>query len=96
MRLCDFTRILSNCTDTIQALLPEIDYSSEMTKFALGIFGFGLLNWLLCYIFVGCLNYAAAQQVFRIRQLFLRSVLRQDVGWYDTHQTGDFPARMTG
>ncbi len=34
-------------------------------------------------------------KVFRIRGLFLQSILRQDIGWYDTNQTGDFASKMT-
>ena len=32
--------------------------------------------------------------MFRIRTLFLKAVLRQDIGWYDTHPTGSFASRM--
>ena len=48
----------------------------------------------MAYIFVTCLNHAAECQVHRIRGLFFKSVLRQDIGWYDTHQTGDFAVKM--
>ena len=34
-------------------------------------------------------------QVFRIRNLFLKSVLRQDISWYDVTQTGDFASRIS-
>ena len=34
-------------------------------------------------------------QVFRIRKEFLKSVLRQDIGWYDVNTTTDFASRMT-
>ena len=33
-------------------------------------------------------------QVFKISGLFFKAILRQDIGWYDTHQTGDFAAKM--
>lgn len=39
---------------------------------------------------------AAANQAFKIRCMFMRSVLRQDIGWFDTNQTGDFASRLTG
>lgn len=55
----------------------------------------GLVNLLMSYIFVTCLNHAAECQVFRIRGLFLQSILRQNIGWYDTHETNDFASRMT-
>ena len=54
----------------------------------------GLINLVMAYIFVTCLNHAAECQVHKIRGLFFKSVLRQDIGWYDTHQTGDFASKM--
>ena len=42
-----------------------------------------------------CLNRSAENQLFRIRELFLRSVLHQNLGWFDTHQTSDFASRAT-
>jgi len=55
----------------------------------------GLINFILSYIFVFTLNTAAENQAFRVRNLFFFSVMRQDIGWYDTHQTNDFASRMT-
>ena len=68
-----------------------------------------LLMWASAWIFVTCLNMAAARQVrsitrsqlfaalqvFRIRSQFLRSVLNQDISWYDTNTATDFASRMT-
>ena len=47
------------------------------------------------YVFVTCLNTTAERQVFLIRRLYLKSLLRQNIGWYDTNQTGDFASKMT-
>lgn len=35
-------------------------------------------------------------QIFKIRHLYLKSALNQDIGWFDLHQTGDFASRMAG
>ena len=88
-------RVFSNCTDLVVSLLPKKDYYTEIRKFGGGCALIGLVMWILSYLFVTCLNYAAESQVFRIRNLFFRGILRQDVGWYDTNQTGDFASRMT-
>lgn len=34
-------------------------------------------------------------QTYTIRKLYLSSILNQDIGWYDLHQTGDFASSMT-
>ncbi|GFQ64248.1 ATP-dependent translocase ABCB1, partial [Trichonephila clavata] len=45
---------------------------------------------------VSFFSLAAANQAFKIRCLFMSSVLKQDIGWYDTNETGDFASRITG
>ncbi|XP_055935282.1 ATP-dependent translocase ABCB1-like isoform X3 [Argiope bruennichi] len=53
--------------------------------------------FLICnYIMVSFFSLAAANQAFRIRCMFMSSVLKQDIGWYDTNETGDFASRITG
>jgi hypothetical protein len=44
---------------------------------------------------VAFMNMAAASQVHRIRGLFFKAVLRQNIAWYDTHKTGDFAGKLT-
>ena len=51
--------------------------------------------WVLHYIFVTCLNYAAERQVLRMRKQFFESVMKQEVGWYDVNTTTDFASRMS-
>ena len=91
---------LANCTMTssdVDGYLTEnraFDFMGEITFFARRMFVLGLINLTLSYIFVFCFNYAAQKQTFKIRKLFLQAVLRQDIGWYDVHQTTDFAARM--
>ncbi|CAL1272515.1 unnamed protein product [Larinioides sclopetarius] len=53
--------------------------------------------FLICnYIMVSFFSLAASNQAFRIRCMFMSSVLKQDIGWYDTNETGDFASRITG
>ena len=107
---------------------PNESFFDQITKFGLGTVTIGAINLVMAYIFVTCLNHAAECQVHRIRGLFFKSVLRQDIGnkkfvkfclqfdkifrtfapklpdsaeldpvfigWYDTHQTGDFAVKM--
>ncbi|XP_059085287.1 ATP-dependent translocase ABCB1-like isoform X5 [Tigriopus californicus] len=89
---------LPNCNVTEEDLgnfFINMNFLDQITKFAQGTALIGLVNFVMSYIFVTCLNHAAECQVFKIRGLFLKAILRQDIGWYDTHQTGDFASRMT-
>ncbi|CAG0912521.1 unnamed protein product [Notodromas monacha] len=73
----------------------DVDMTAEIEMFGIGNAILGAIQLLLGYLSVFMLNAAAENQVFRIRSLFLKGVLRQDIGWYDTHQTGDFASRVT-
>ena len=75
--------------------LPQSNVLETLTKFGISSMAMAALMWLLAYIFVSCLNLAAANQVFRIRGKFIEAVLKQDVGWYDTNTSTDFASRVT-
>jgi len=75
--------------------LDNTKFITVIERFAWGMTLVAVGTWIISYIFVTCLNYAAARQVFHIRTEFLRSVLHQDIGWYDTNTTNDFASKMT-
>ena len=92
----DFNIALPTCDFDPDSFTTDKDtFYSEISKFGTGAAIIGVVNLLCSYLFVTCLNHAAEAQVFRIRNLFLKAVLRQDIGWYDVHQTGDFASRMS-
>lgn len=42
------------------------------------------------------LMFSGQRQTNRIRMTYLRSLLRQEVGWYDVHESGELTARISG
>lgn len=44
---------------------------------------------------VDLLNMSASSQISRVRKIFLRAVLRQDMTWYDTNTSTNFASRIT-
>ena len=82
---------LSGCYDqngVFNIALPSCDFDAtnfttdketfynEISQFAAGASIIGVVNLICSYMFVTCLNNAAESQVFRIRNLFLKAVLR--------------------
>ncbi|CAG2064567.1 unnamed protein product, partial [Timema podura] len=51
-------------------------------------------NMLLFGDLTGAMIDFGSEIIYRIRSLFLKSALYQDIGWYDLNQTGDFASRM--
>uniref|UniRef100_A0A1A9V7P2 ABC-type xenobiotic transporter n=1 Tax=Glossina austeni TaxID=7395 RepID=A0A1A9V7P2_GLOAU len=54
----------------------------------------GVVMLVCSYISVTLFNYAAQDQIFRLRGKFLRSVLHQDMSWFDFNQSGEVASRM--
>ncbi|XP_056649119.1 ATP-dependent translocase ABCB1-like [Diorhabda sublineata] len=69
-----------------------LEATVRFTKLNLSL-AFGML--LLSYFSTFSFNYTSMKQVFVIRCKYLKSMLNQDVSWYDTNQTGDFASRMS-
>ncbi|XP_073956573.1 ABC transporter B family member 3-like [Choristoneura fumiferana] len=53
----------------------------------------GVALVVLSYLATVLMNISAFNQVFRIRQEYLKSALNQDFEYFDMHQTGDFAAK---
>lgn len=70
-----------------------LELGEENLAFVLGTFILGLSHLILGYLMIVCLNITAQRQVHRIKSLFLRAILRQDIGWFDKQRTRDFASR---
>ncbi|OTF72543.1 hypothetical protein BLA29_010146, partial [Euroglyphus maynei] len=67
------------------------DSGSYALYMALIAFGFGILD----YFALGLWEQAARNQVYRIKLLFFRSIIHQDIAWFDTKSSGDFASKLT-
>lgn len=54
----------------------------------------GVVMLTCSYISIMLFNYAAHCQILRIRGKFFRSILHQDMAWYDFNQSGEVASRM--
>ncbi|XP_035227144.1 ATP-dependent translocase ABCB1-like isoform X2 [Stegodyphus dumicola] len=95
----DHHRMQKNLTSfdpTDSNLISKEDFLSQVANMCLYITIIGCIVFCFNYLMVSFFSMAAANQAFKIRCMFMKSVLRQDIGWFDTHQTGDFASRLTG
>ncbi|XP_076438755.1 ATP-dependent translocase ABCB1-like [Babylonia areolata] len=66
----------------------------EMTTFAIYYVIIGVVVTVCGYVQVVTWMTASERQSHRIRNHFLYNVLRQDIGWFDTHESGELTARL--
>ncbi|XP_037033409.1 ATP-dependent translocase ABCB1-like isoform X2 [Bradysia coprophila] len=69
-------------------------FLDQVTWFAIYSCILGVVMLAGTYVSIMLFNFAAHSQIFRIRGNFLRSVLNQDIAWYDVNQSGEFASRM--
>lgn len=84
-----------NYTAPLMRNISNEQFLDECRDLSLWVTLVGFLLFLFNYITVTCLSFAAERQIFRIKCLFMYSIMRQDIGWFDTNQTGDFTSRVT-
>lgn len=53
------------------------------------------IQFVLGILMVDLLNIAALRQISKVRKMFLKAVLRQDMAWYDTNTSTNFASRIT-
>ena len=70
------------------------DLMDAITAFAVQNAIIGAIMLICSYISVTLFNYAAHSQILRIRGKFFKSVLHQDMSWYDVNQSGEVASRM--
>ncbi|KAJ1823769.1 hypothetical protein LPJ56_002929, partial [Coemansia sp. RSA 2599] len=68
---------------------------SESRKYCLWFLILGLIMWVVSYGLNLCWSVAAENQGLRIREMYYASIMRQDIGWFDTIETGELTTRIT-
>ena len=84
-------RIITNAT--LQETYDETMRDSR--AFGIGCFVGSILQLIFAALSIDLLNRTAQKQISKIRKLFLQSVLRQDMTWYDLNTSDSFAVRMT-
>ncbi|GIY05338.1 multidrug resistance protein 1B, partial [Caerostris extrusa] len=88
------TYATNNVTDSVRGLPEELLHNTAELSLYNAYLGIILL--VFNYIIVCSFSLSAVNQAHKIRCLFMSSILKQDIAWFDTHQTGDFASRLTG
>jgi ATP-binding cassette subfamily B (MDR/TAP) protein 1 len=67
----------------------------DSRAFGIGCFCGAVIQLIFAALSIDILNRTAQKQISKIRKLFLQSVLRQDMTWYDLNTNDNFAVRMT-
>ena len=79
--------------NTGNADLPDLE--GEMVNFALYYVYLAIGNLVVAYGQMAFWSLTATRQVKKMRLAFFRSILKQDIGWFDTTEPGELNSRLT-
>ncbi|CAH1798731.1 unnamed protein product [Owenia fusiformis] len=71
------------------------DILEQMTTFAIYYIIIGCAILVAAYLQVSMWMMSSERQTQRIRVKFFRSILRQEIGWFDTHEVGELNTRLS-
>ena len=66
----------------------SFDFDAKMSYLINLYFALGFSLLLLYYLSNACFNTAAERQIKKIRNLLYKSIIRQDMGFFDKNTTG--------
>ena len=76
-------------------ICTRVDIEDELTKFSYYYIAlaFGLAVAILFQM--ACWGVTAERQVDKIRKAYFKSILRQDMTWFDVYETGELNTRLS-
>jgi hypothetical protein len=87
---------LSNPGNT--TIPPEVirdEFINEIIRFCTIYAILGGAMMVVAYFSHSLWNTTASRQMFKIRQRFFAAILRQEIGWFDTHESGELNTRLS-
>ena len=67
----------------------------EMQPLIIYVLLVGVTAFVSGYLALSLWTWAGERQITNIRKRFFRGVLRQDIGWFDTHEVGELNSRFS-
>ncbi|CAI2306935.1 unnamed protein product [Caenorhabditis sp. 36 PRJEB53466] len=71
------------------------EFNAEVVKYCIYYLILGVLMFVTSYIQIACFESYAERLVHKLRQNYLKAILRQQIQWFDKQQTGNLTARLT-
>ncbi|XP_077979293.1 ATP-dependent translocase ABCB1-like [Glandiceps talaboti] len=71
------------------------EFLRDMNKYALYFVFIGVGAFVAAYFQITCLVTTAERQAYLMRTSFFRSILRQEIGWFDTNPSGELSTRLS-
>lgn len=81
------------CQNT--SCVDDVDLESSMTKVSLWYIAFAVGNLIFAWMGLGFWGLSAERQIHKMRLSMFRNIIHQEIGWFDTHSSGELGTRLT-
>nr|QNG62055.1 P-glycoprotein 2 [Parascaris univalens] len=75
--------------------ITKEEFDASVTTYCLYYLLIGVFMFISSYIQIACWESFSERTTHRIRQKYLKAILRQQIAWFDTQQSGNLTARLT-
>ncbi|XP_059164342.1 ATP-dependent translocase ABCB1-like [Physella acuta] len=83
-----------NGTNTTTGNFSMAGFEDTMTQYALKYVYIGIGVCAATYIHIAFLQISCERQILKLRKVFFRSLLRENIAWYDKQQSGELTTRL--
>lgn len=90
-----FAELLDECFSSSGSCLDESAFLDEINMQVLIFCMIGLGVLISSYFQISFYLLASERQVRKIRLLFYRAILKQEIGWFDANPSGELSSRLT-
>ncbi|GFS26455.1 multidrug resistance protein 1 [Elysia marginata] len=79
---------------TLNGTSPADEFEDTMSDYSLRYVYIGIGVYVVTYIHIAFLQLSGERQTYRLRKMFFKALLRQNIGWYDSQQSGELTTRL--
>eukprot|EP00611_Tribonema_gayanum_P021179 TRINITY_DN4025_c0_g2_i1.p1 TRINITY_DN4025_c0_g2~~TRINITY_DN4025_c0_g2_i1.p1 ORF type:complete len:229 (+),score=73.71 TRINITY_DN4025_c0_g2_i1:174-860(+) len=80
---------------SLDGLNDPSDIQGVIATFCIVFVLVGVISFVSGFVYVYTWSMAGERQALRLKESYVRSILRQDVGWFDEHPAGQLPTLVT-
>ena len=77
-----------NCSD-------PLDLEDSATTVSYWYIGLAAANFFFAWLGIGLFGYSAERQTHKMRLALFRNVIHQEIGWFDSHSSGEILSRLS-
>ena len=89
------TTVIKMCHSNLTDCVNNQIFLETVNILVFAFLGIAVVVFICAFLMVALFQAADERQIKKLRLQFYKSILRQEIGWFDTHSTGSLASRIT-